>query len=138
MVMRNRPEDVLARIDGEGVIKPTDWEIIRAALKCQIVRPVFMPLDWDEWKIGRIAYPNWIGYTHIHKLLTHPGEQIHVYELTGQSNLENSRKAVQKCISRATGELVTTHLEIGTHLKTYIKTGEYCTYTGTWDWQLSA
>ena len=132
--MRNRPEDVLAHIDGKGVIKPIDWEIIREALKYQVARPEFMPLG-NEWKIGRKAYPNWRGFDYMHRLLSHP-DKIHASDLTHQPDRENSRKAVQKAIAIALDNLVTTQPDIGAHLKAKIVTGEYCSYKGDWDWQL--
>ena len=135
--MANRFHDVLARFDAGGVIQPGDREAIREALEHQIARVVFVQLDWGEWSIGSRRYPDWIGYTHIHKLLTHPGEQIHVYDMTHLPDLENSRKAVQKAVSRVVGALVSTQPTIGLHLQSDIKTGEYCTYNGDWDWRVS-
>ena len=129
--MRNRPEDVLARFKAGVVKQPGDDDLICKALEHQIARPVFMPLDWDEWKIGRIAYPNWRGFEYIHRLLSHPGK-IHVCDLTHQPNIENSRKAVQKAIAIALGKLESTQPDIGVHLKANITTGEYCSYDGNW------
>ena len=136
--MRNRYEDVLARFNARAIVQAGDREAIREALKSQIARVAFLQLHREEWSIGSRRYKNWIGYAHIHKLLTHPGEQIHVDHMTHQPDLENSRKAVQKAVSRVMGALVSTQPTIGLHLQSNIKTGEYCTYTGDWDWQLSA
>ncbi len=135
--MVDRFKDVLARIDAGAVIQSGDWAAVREALKNQIARPVFMPLDWDEWTIGRKAYKNWRGFEYLHKLISHPGEQIHVCDLTHRPDFENSRKATQKAIARAVGALVSTQPSIGLHLQSNIKTGEYCTYTGDWDWRVS-
>ena len=138
MVMRNRPEDVLALIDGKGVFKPTDWEIIREALEREIARPAFIPLDDWEWLIGRARFPNLIGFGHIHKLLGHPGEQTHCCDLTHQPDPENSRKAVQKSLRRAMDEIASTQPDIGVHLQDNIKTGEHCVYLGNWNWRVSS
>ena len=135
--MVSRFEDVLARFDIGGVIQPGDGEVIREALKNQISHVAFMPLDDWEWLIGRERYPNWVGFQHLYKLLGQPGEQIHVYEMTQQANLENSRKSTQKSISRAVDALVNTQPDIGLHLRDNIKTGEHCVYLGTWDWRFA-
>ena len=137
MVMRNRPEDVLARIKTGAVREEGDWEVICEALQHQVARPVYMLLGC-EWSIGSRQYPNWIGYAHIYRLLSHPGEQIHVCEMTHRPNLENARKSTQKSVRRVMDTLFASQLEIGEHLQAHITTGTLCTYTGDWDWQLSA
>ena len=137
MTIREKHEDLLARIDTGGVIKPIDWDVIREALERQIGRPMFVQLDDWEWSIGSRRYQNLIGFEHLHKLLSHPGEKIHVCDMTHRPNLENARKATQKAINRAVGALIGTQSDIGLHLKDNIKTGEHCVYLGTWDWQLA-
>ncbi len=87
----NRFEETLARIDAGAVIQPCDRETIRDALQNHINLVKFF-LQGEEWVIGQQEYPNWIGYGHVSKLLQHPGEQVHVYDLTNQPNFENARR----------------------------------------------
>ena len=133
----NRFANALARIDAGAVVQPGDRLAIREALEHQITRISFLQLDDWGWRIGEKAYPNWVGFGHVHKLLSHPRERIHVYDLTHQPNFENSRKSVQKAVGRALDELGKAQPEIGEHLKSQIKTGERCVYLGTWDWRVS-
>ena len=140
---------MLVRLETTALIKPGDRAIIREVLKSHIARTGvrFQYLDW-EWGVGRKTYLSKRGFGYLHKLLSHPGEKIHVDTLTHQSQpsaqsvdeavreTENSRKAAQKVLKRAVGVLTDTQPEIGLHLQSHIETGEYCVYTGDWDWLL--
>ena len=134
--MVNRLEETLARIEARAVQQPGDRDVICEALRNQIKLVAFF-LFGKEWMIGQEEYPNWIGYGHISNLLQRPGKEVHVYDMTGHRNFENSRKAAQKAIGRAVGELVKTQPQIGHHLQLHIKTGEFCIYTGKWDWRFA-
>ena len=137
--MADRFRETLARHVTGAVIQPGDRDVIREALESRIDkdedRTPFLFDGW-EWRIGSSTYPNWIGFTHLQKLLSHPGDEIHVHVMASQPDLENARKAVQKSINRAVGELVD-QPDIRLHLQEHIKTGELCTYTGKLIWKFA-
>ena len=130
--MANRFKEVLDRYNTGAVIQPGDRDKIREALSNQVrmeqQSAVAFFLRDREWTIGRGEYRDWIGFGHIQNLLIHPGEQLQLHVD------ENGRKAVQKSVRRVVDALIETQPSIGLHLQSYIKTGESCTYAGSWKW----
>jgi len=135
--MTDRFKDALSSLDS-GVIGPGVLETIREALEMCITRTgtPFQWLDLEEWEIGQQRYRDWVGFGYLYKLVSHPRKKIHVYDLTRHTNFENSRKSVQKAISRATAELLKTQPDIGRHFQNNVRTGELSVYEGKWHWLL--